>query len=119
MKPQSIQYDREDIILNGFVFIRKPDGTATTNFPQILSKHSYGLEWGYGGSGCADAALNVLYICMEIYGIGSREFRLNLASELYQDFKWKFIATMPECGGVIPLKAVLDYIKRHFESEPT
>jgi len=51
--------------------------------PQRIVYHSpTGFEFGYGGSGPADLALNILVLF-----ISHRE-----AEQLHQDFKWAFIA---------------------------
>jgi hypothetical protein len=78
----------------------KPDGT--TNVPHRIVHHSpTGLAWGYGGSGPADLALNALAAY-----IGSEEAKL-----YYQDFKWKFIAVMPEQGGTIKREEIMNWIE--------
>jgi len=54
---------------------------------QKVRNHSPdGFNWGYGGSGPAQLALA---ICIELYG----EER---ARKVYQDFKWNYIATLPQ-----------------------
>lgn len=66
-----------------FVFERTEQGPLF-NFAQRIVYHSpTGMEFGYGGSGPADAALNVL-----IHFVDGRK-----AWALHQDFKWEFIAT--------------------------
>jgi hypothetical protein len=53
-----------------------------------LFNHSpTGLEWGYGGSGPAQLALALLADALNDDA---------LALALYQRFKWKFIATIPQ-----------------------
>lgn len=48
-----------------------------------IKRHSpTGFNWGYGGSGPADTALSILTNCL-----GEEE-----ASQLYQPFKWAFVA---------------------------
>lgn len=46
-----------------------------------------GFSWGYGGSGCAQLALA---ICLELCETKQE------AKGKYQDFKWKFIAGLPQ-----------------------
>lgn len=80
--------------------ICKPDGT--TNVPHRIVYHSpTGLAWGYGGSGPADFALNALAVY-----IGSEE-----AEKYYQDFKWQFVASMPQTGGIIERNVVMRWIE--------
>jgi hypothetical protein len=50
-------------------------------------KHSpTGFNWGYGGSGPADLAYSILY---DLYG-------KKVADSYYQQFKWDFIANLPQ-----------------------
>lgn len=54
---------------------------------QAVRNHSPdGFNWGYGGSGPAQLALA---ICLEVYGEEK-------ATSMYQDFKFKHIATLPQ-----------------------
>lgn len=46
-----------------------------------------GFNWGYGGSGPADLAYAIL-----LDYLGDER----LASQLYQDFKWEFIASLDQ-----------------------
>jgi transcriptional regulator with XRE-family HTH domain len=72
------------------------------NIPQRIVRHSpTGFNWGYGGSGPADLALNILSVF-----IGQEA-----AESLYQDFKREFIAPMPFQGGTIPREAILNWVK--------
>lgn len=71
-----------------------PDGTPRVNVPHRIVHHSpTGFAWGYAGSGPAELALNALsmYIGEEAAKDGG----------LYQEFKRRFIATLPEEGGTI------------------
>lgn len=71
---------------------RFPDGKVAFNFPQAIKHHSpTGMEWGYAGSGPADFALNCLLMFVPE----------GIAREHYQNFKFKFVATLPREGGVI------------------
>lgn len=72
------------------VFFRRLDGgKVETNVVQVMKYHSpSGFEWGYGGSGPADLALNILL----------RFVPRSVAVRLHQDFKWKFISTAPREG---------------------
>lgn len=75
------------------VVLRRDARGVATNIPHILVRHSpTGLEWGYGGSGPADLALNILLK----YGVAQE-----WAERWHQDFKWKFVAGVPREGGVI------------------
>jgi hypothetical protein len=90
-------YDGGDIILC------RENGYAAANVPHAIVLHSpTGFEWGYGGSGPADLALNILYAVT-----GNKE----LALRHYQEFKWTFIAAMPEEGGTIRRDDILSWLK--------
>jgi len=76
-----------DVILK-----RNANGQVSVNVTHQRVLHSpTGFEWGYGGSGPADLALNILL-----------QFTDPMTAELlHQAFKWEFIATMPHEGGTI------------------
>jgi len=83
--------------------VRNADGTASVNIPQTVSRHSpAGFEWGYGGSGPADLALNILLIFV------SR----SQADLLYQEFKRDVIANIPYEGGELDEEDVRLWIRR-------
>ena len=79
---------------------------ATPEGRKYLLKHVCrhspdGFQWGYGGSGPADAALSILHDC-----VGKED-----AEILYYDFKWTFIAK----AGIklmIMEKKIQDWIKK-------
>lgn len=91
------------ITYQGDIICKRTEQGPVFNIPHLHKKHSpSGMEWGYGGSGPADFALNALaaYIGRE-------------AAErdgLYQEFKWDFIAPMPFLGGTIKRKAVIEWL---------
>lgn len=72
--------------------VRYDDGVelyVDGNPVEHVVRHSpTGMEWGYGGSGPADAARSIL---LAIY---PQEF----ADRHYQDFKWKHVANWPRGG---------------------
>lgn len=73
-----------------------------TNVPQKFVWHSPdGFEWGYGGSGPADFALNILVLFVDA----------PTARFLHQDFKFDFIAPMKQEGGTIKAETILDWIR--------
>ena len=47
-----------------------------------IERHSQELNWGYGGSGPADTALSIL----------TDRLGMEQANQLYQLFKWEFVA---------------------------
>ncbi len=83
---------------------RDPDDFTKKRFniAHVLVKHSpTGMEWGYGGSGPADFALNILYAFTDA------EF----AQRHYQAFKATFVASLPEAGGTIAGSAIRWWIE--------
>jgi hypothetical protein len=86
-----------------------PDGPHF-NIHQVFRHHSpSGMGWGYGGSGPADYALNILELFVrEMYP--SRKPKVKLwdgqkvswmAWTLHQRFKEAFVAAIPREGGTI------------------
>jgi hypothetical protein len=76
----------------GDVVLSRRDGCPVVNIEQIRVLHSpTGFEWGYCGSGPADLALNVLL----------RFTDPATAERLHQPFKEKFVAPLPEDGGIL------------------
>ncbi len=62
------------------------------NIPHAHKVHSpSGFDWGYGGSGPADLALNILALCCAWPD----------AKRLYQDFKHSVIARLAQSGGAL------------------
>jgi hypothetical protein len=85
------------------IILWRDESGAHANIPHKIKYHSpTGFEWGYGGSGPADLALNILLAI----GLPESEARL-----LYQYFKWDFIAPMPKEGGVIEVSKIKKWIK--------
>jgi hypothetical protein len=95
----AIEDFNEDIICS-----RDEDGIHT-NIPRRITKHSpSGFEFGYGGSGPADFALNILSVF-----IGQEAAEKNF---LYQEFKWQFVAKLAyHEGGTIPSEDILRWIE--------
>jgi Family of unknown function (DUF6011) len=95
---------------------RDADGGKHFNIPQVHIEHSPGgFEWGYGGSGPSDYALNILAIFLptpkrarvDPWG-GGNAVKLHggttlsrAAWALHHDFKFRFVATLPREGGTI------------------
>lgn len=76
----------------GVILRRVGEWGKTVNVPRVYVHHSPdGFEWGYGGSGPADLAYNILLLFTDA----------NTVQQHYQDFKWEFIASMPKEGGTI------------------
>jgi hypothetical protein len=76
------------------------------NIPQTVIHHSPdGFEWGYGGSGPADFALNILQLFVPDDGREPIKCFNGECSQFawrhHQDFKREFISTLDRDGGVI------------------
>ena len=71
------------------------------NVPHRMVLHSpTGMEWGYGGSGPADLALNILL------EFTNRKFALSH----YQSFKWDFVAKMDRDEATIRASDIREWI---------
>lgn len=74
-----------------------------TNVQRIETKHSpSGFNFGYGGSGPADTALNIMLMFTD----------KETAHSIYQDFKWKFLGEQSN-KLVIRKAAILRFIEEH------
>jgi len=95
--------------------LRRDESGVGTNVPHLVTHHSpTGFEFGYGGSGPADLALNILEHSLHRLGYtGEREtcWRgdcFTHAFVMHQAFKWEFIAGAPAEGDVIITHAAVD-----------
>ena len=108
-------------IENGIVLGRVPFGDGfgcATNIPHLVTHHSpTGFEFGYGGSGPADLALNVCELMLNRLGYHGERMKcweddcFELAWRLHQDFKREFIASADTDGEVIPYAAVVQWFQ--------
>lgn len=110
-------------ITDGLILSRSADGKLATNVPHYAVEHSpMGYEWGYGGSGPADLALNTVEAIL--ISIGQRGDQTEplwdghtvseAAWRLHQDFKFRFIGSAPREVGVFTLEydVMREWIKR-------
>jgi hypothetical protein len=88
-----------------------------TNVPWSVIHHSpTGFEWGYGGSGPADLALNILNAFIPPGHDGSVPLACHegecsrTALLFHQEFKNQFLVSMPREGGVITAQQITDFI---------
>ena len=59
----------KDYPLDEYVICQRIRTTLVTNVPRLVTHHSPdGYEWGYGGSGPADFALNILENLLKMTG---------------------------------------------------
>lgn len=102
----------------GVVLWRDTEG-AHANLPQQVVHHSpTGFEWGYGGSGPADLALNIMELALLSLGYSGRRIEtyqgdcFALAWELHQEFKQDYLVQVPPPGATLPWNVVLAWVQR-------
>jgi hypothetical protein len=106
-----------DPIESGIILRREGEQTYT-NIPHLVTHHSpTGYEWGYGGSGPADLALNICEIVLNRLDYQGERTKCfdgycwGLAFQLHQEFKFKFIATANRNSATIPYAEVEAWVK--------
>lgn len=100
------------------VILERHGAQAFTNVPHLVVQHSPdGFEFGYGGSGPADLALNIAEVILQRLGYqGARQDCYDgdcfvLAWHIHQDLKWRFIGPVPqETGATIPYADLLAFV---------
>jgi hypothetical protein len=104
----------------GLTCWRAPDGSARSSIPQRHVHYaSTGFDWGFGGSGPADLALNVLArflpLVPDATGVVLRDGSSvsEAAWALHQEFKYDLIATLPRAGGDISAETIRAWITAH------
>ena len=109
-----------DALVAGVTCWRAPDGTAISSVPQRHVHYApLGFDWGFGGSGPADLALNVLALFLplapEATGVALRDGSTvsEAAWALHQAFKYDLIATLPRSGGHITAETIRTWISTH------
>jgi hypothetical protein len=116
-----------DALIAGVTCWRAPDGTANSSIPRRHVHYApTGFDWGFGGSGAADLALNVLApflpLAPEATGVALRDGSTvsEAAWALHQEFKYDLIATLPRSGGHITAETIRTWITTHpiFPADP-
>lgn len=114
----------DQVPLSEALVLENDEGRMMTNVPHLVVWHSPdGFNWGYGGSGPADLALNVIeaYLQRTGYkGLRSDCFRgdcFALTVSLHQAFKWEVIAGIPPEGARIEWAAIDSWMKEHMTPE--
>lgn len=82
--------------------LARGEAGVETNVPHRWRCHSLDFEWGYGGSGPADLALNILGLFVDP----------PTAYALHQPFKWDYICILPYSGGTLPADEIRAWIRR-------
>lgn len=120
--------DSEYPLDESIVAIRDANGNLATNVPSVVTHHSpTGFEIAYGGSGPADFSLNIVENLLRRIGYKGEKTNdtwdkrpvFKKSFEIYQDFKWAFIATLPREGGAIPTNAAIAWIESRLETQKT
>ena len=111
---------QSDARIEGVTCWRTPDGTARSSIPQRHVHYApTGFDWGFGGSGPADLALNVLALFLPLpsdaTGVALRDGSSvsEAAWALHQAFKYDLIATLPRAGGHLIAKTISAWINAH------
>lgn len=87
---------------------RTPSGPVVEGVDYRWRYHSTEFNWGYGGSGPADLALNIL-----LEATGDRE----VAMAYHHAFKWDVIANLPFEGGEIRWEDVHEWLRKMRQKE--
>ena len=99
-------------------------GGVITNVPHLVVHHSTtGYEFGYGGSGPGDLALNACQLYLNITGYQGSKTKCydghcwTLAWVLHHDFKDAFIAGVPRWGATIPFEKMVAWFDEKITPE--
>jgi len=113
-QPENVKHLVDDYAQVKDIHLRRIPGTdgqrgnALADIEQRFVYHSpTGFEWGYGGSGPADLALNILGLF-----VPPPE-----AWRLHHDYKRDVIAGIGHEGGTITAESVIDWIKLQWARE--
>jgi len=101
------------------------DRVVYTNVPHLVVHHSPdGFEFGYGGSGAADLALNACQLYLNITGYQGEKTKCYdgycwmLAWMLHQEFKREFVASVNwNRGAVVPFTHIDQWFKATMTEE--
>jgi hypothetical protein len=109
-----------DVLVAGVTCWRAPDGTALSSLPQRHVHYApTGIDWGFGGSGAADLALNVLArflpLAPDATGVVLRDGSSvsEAAWVWHQECKYALIAPLPRAGGHLPAATIRAWISTH------
>ena len=122
----------EDITLSGGLILRREPrdekmDLVKTNVPHLVVHHSpSGFEFGYGGSGPADLALNVVHFFVQQMDLGEADSTVEcfegevsqLAWNLHQPFKQEIIAQLDEEGGHVGAWKIRKWIDQAAQGDP-
>lgn len=96
--------------------MKREKGQVKTNIRRFITEHSPdGFEFGYGGSGPADLALNAVETLLRYVKHNGEKTKDGIYEDsynLHQQFKWEFISKIPITGGCIPFDQAMEWIER-------
>lgn len=99
-------------------------GGVVTNVPHLVVHHSPdGFEFGYGGSGPADLALNICQLYLNMSGYQGQTVKCydgnawQLAFALHQELKRDIVAAVPRTGVSIPFSVIDAWFQEHITDE--
>lgn len=99
-------------------------GGVITNVPHLVVHHSPdGYEFGYGGSGPADLALNVCQLYLNMTGYEGQQIKCYdgkcwaLAWRLHQHFKQDIVALVPRSGATVPFSTIDAWFRSNITTE--
>jgi hypothetical protein len=101
------------------VILRREGDQTYTNIPHLVTHHSpTGYEWGYGGSGPGDLALNICEIILNRLDYQGERVKCfegdcwDKAFQLHQEFKHQFIETADENNATIPYDVIVEWVQQ-------
>ena len=115
-----------EVPLTDKLVCRRDEQGVSTNVPHLAVWHSpTGYEFGYGGSGPADLALNVVEFTLRHIGfkgettndIWGGQTIFSQTATMHQDFKWQFIDLIPREGGEVPFATIQEWVKDRIQLE--
>lgn len=101
-------------------------GTMVTGVDHRITHHSPdGFEWGYGGSGPADLALNIAEEALMRTGWSGERMDCNVgecfteAWNMHQPLKWSFLSGAPKAGHVIEWASIDEWVSEWLKEAET
>jgi hypothetical protein len=95
----------------GRALITVKNGDTLYPLRHIIVHSPTGMDFGYGGAGCSDAAISILFDLTSIK-TNAAVFYITVDPAIYRKFKSEFIATIdPDEGGSIPEDEIMDWLK--------
>jgi len=100
------------------IVLQRDGGRVSTNVPHLVTHHSPdGYEWGYGGSGPADLALNICELVLTRRGHTGPRIDcydgdcFELAFALHQKCKWAFVSPARREGDTLSWNALCSWVE--------